>query len=368
MDSLARIEKLAARTAFEPQLMPELLAAVSSATNARMTTFEVYHRPANHLAMILTDRPDVMASNRRRLEDHYASVNPRYPITHEIPHGEVFSDDALGDDRTLLGLEFYADFLAPDDFLYFGGATLTEDGGRQSLFSVQRAPSQGRLDRHELEHLGEIRDRLADMAALYLDVVLAPTASHFAQVLDRMHDPMTILAPDGSILFANSTMETLLSSDPCVADSSHLHFRQETLQRALGTVMQGIASGRQTAREVVARTHGGATIMRAIRLSRDRARELDLVAPDPICVIVDGYARLPGIAAARIRHEFDLTAREAEVGLALSEGRDIAGIAQWLAISRNTVKTHISSLHDKLGVSTTLAAAARIHTTLDLHR
>ncbi len=58
-----------------------------------------------------------------------------------------------------------------------------------------------------------------------------------------------------------------------------------------------------------------------------------------------------------------LTPREVEVLAMLAEGHANKAIAARLAISEHTVKTHVGSVFDKLGVSTraeAVASAARL--------
>lgn len=54
---------------------------------------------------------------------------------------------------------------------------------------------------------------------------------------------------------------------------------------------------------------------------------------------------------------FGLTPREMQVLRMLTLGADNAGIARTLAISQNTVRTHVQNIFTKLGVSSRLAAA-----------
>ena len=61
-----------------------------------------------------------------------------------------------------------------------------------------------------------------------------------------------------------------------------------------------------------------------------------------------------------LERELGLTWREAQVGLLLADGEDIDAIAARLGRSRNTIRSHAASLRDKLGVTTSIAAAAMI--------
>jgi DNA-binding NarL/FixJ family response regulator len=65
----------------------------------------------------------------------------------------------------------------------------------------------------------------------------------------------------------------------------------------------------------------------------------------------------PGLASPSAS-ENSLTGRECEVLALMVEGLNNAEIAQRLSVSRSTVKTHISNILAKLGVSNRIEAAA----------
>ena len=57
--------------------------------------------------------------------------------------------------------------------------------------------------------------------------------------------------------------------------------------------------------------------------------------------------------AARCDHlaaEYQLTARETEIFALLAQGRTVHGISEKLFVSENTVKSHIKSIYQKLGI------------------
>jgi DNA-binding NarL/FixJ family response regulator len=56
--------------------------------------------------------------------------------------------------------------------------------------------------------------------------------------------------------------------------------------------------------------------------------------------------------------------REWRIGLFLADGLDIDRIAALLSISRNTVRTHVAALREKLGVSSSLAVAAALRASI----
>jgi two-component system, NarL family, nitrate/nitrite response regulator NarL len=90
---------------------------------------------------------------------------------------------------------------------------------------------------------------------------------------------------------------------------------------------------------------------------------------DAIRVVLDGEVVVPGHLVRSVQRPgpadddvallvSQLTGRELEVLELLAAGRPSDAIASSLHISRNTVRTHVQSIHAKLGVHSRLEAAA----------
>lgn len=81
-------------------------------------------------------------------------------------------------------------------------------------------------------------------------------------------------------------------------------------------------------------------------------------APAVLVTIARTSPPLPSPAV--LRHQFQLTAREASVALLLAEGRSNAGVARRLGISANTVRHYIETVLLKLDVPSRAAVAAAL--------
>lgn len=89
---------------------------------------------------------------------------------------------------------------------------------------------------------------------------------------------------------------------------------------------------------------------------RDIGAEQSPVFPDPASVAnlsgADDIALSPAELAReeRLRADFGLSAREAQVAVLIAQGRSKAAIARQLYVSENTVRTHAKNAYSKLGV------------------
>lgn len=77
-----------------------------------------------------------------------------------------------------------------------------------------------------------------------------------------------------------------------------------------------------------------------------------------VAISKDGVAS--GAQLARLQDAFGLTGKEADTALALSEGMPAGAIARERGVSINTVRTQLQMIREKLGVRSSLAAAAEI--------
>jgi DNA-binding CsgD family transcriptional regulator len=366
---LVRVEWLSARAALDPVALPELLAAVNRLTDGRMVTIETYEKKGGPLTAIVTDRPDIMIETGPRFAGHYCSVNPRLDLLIRAAPDTILTDDALGNDRALMALEFYADFLAPSDMRYFGASAIVDNADAFALASIQRAPSQGRFDVHDRRLLGAALPYLANATAMYLKLRAARPASLFGDLLDRMTDPIAIITPDARVLFANETMSGLIGGrDRFTLDRGRLEIASNPLQRAFGELMRAIRRGVKAVQIPIEPHLPGRQTLRAFALSEESQREFPGEQGPAYCLVLDGDGVTQPLVLENAMQLFGLTRREAEVGLHLANGQNISGIATAMDISRNTVRTHAAVLREKLGVSTSLAVAIRLRTGLGMFR
>ena len=81
-------------------------------------------------------------------------------------------------------------------------------------------------------------------------------------------------------------------------------------------------------------------------------RHMDLGVPEVgALVLVEDLDRPVGLDAERVGSVLGLTATQSQVAVLLAEGRSAPEIARVLGRAPTSVRTHIKSMHRKLGVS-----------------
>ena len=108
----------------------------------------------------------------------------------------------------------YSDLLAPDGLRYFVSGTLTKTRNRFHLFSVQRSPRQGHVDKSEIAIVEQILPhiRRALDLSLRLDEI-QDYAIRLEHALDQQEDGVVLIAEDGTVAHANKAARKIFERD-----------------------------------------------------------------------------------------------------------------------------------------------------------
>ena len=116
------------------------------------------------------------------------------------------------------------------------------------------------------------------------------------------------------------------------------------------------AAARSSRASTATAGHPSHGVAPAPAVSRDRGAACPPASPDPAGAAglsgVEEIALSPAELAReeRLRADFGLSAREAQVAVLIAQGRSKAAIARQLYVSENTVRTHAKNAYSKLGV------------------
>ncbi len=359
-DVIDAVRRSAARAAVNPAIWPETMVRLGRMLGSDMTLFETFDKRTGTNRIGFTDRPDIIADTRDAYEQYYYRTNVRWNLTRQLPTGAIFGDDQIGDDRALDRLEFYVDFLAPSKIKYFLGATLVDDAHCRIALSTNRAPDRGRPGADEAARLAAVLPDLSNAVSLYLRMLRAGGGGPLVEVLDRLADPVAIVAADGRLRYRNQAMSGLLDlGDLFVEKDARLAGARRDLHQALSAALHQATRGVSGAAS--AWTEAGRLILRAVALDARHSGDLPEAGDGPwLCVLIDDPAQPHWRQVEQAMSLFGLTRREAQVGSHLAGGLSVDEIAARLALSRNTVRTHLTAAREKLGVRTAIAVAAQM--------
>jgi two-component system, NarL family, response regulator YdfI len=194
-----------------------------------------------------------------------------------------------------------------------------------------------------------VRSGLSAMLAAHPDLTVVGSAGDLAELTQNIDRwlPDVILLDSGSLVIA-SVWEQLTAMHDLQARSLPIliidDFDRVDLQLATRAGVRGILTVNSTEAEIVA-------ALSTVALG------LLVFAPEAIDLF-DRQTMAFGAQSPSDYPEFNLTPREIEVLVRLGSGLGNKAIAQALQISEHTVKFHISSIFQKLGVSTRTEAVA----------
>jgi DNA-binding NarL/FixJ family response regulator len=352
LEGIAAVRECAARASLNPALWPDTLRHLSCLLRSDMTVFDHVDKASGAVEIGFNDRPDIVGTAREAYESHFFAENIRYQASRGLPPDAVHHDDLVGDEKALGRSEFYVDFLAPLGLKYFIGTSIAGDAEQAIILSLQRGADRGRYSEAERASFAAVLPDLRNAIAIYSRMVQAPPSETLAGAFDRLADPVAIVRKGGRVKFANAAMRLLL------ANGDLLRLRHGQLA-GVGDLMSS-ALARVLAVPAASAARAGRLILRTAPLDQGVSRGFSDSTEPLFLLMVDDPARpcWPDVDEAMAL--FGLTRREAAVGIHIAAGLSVDDIAHRLGISRNTVRTHLAVLRDKLGVRTALAAAATL--------
>lgn len=354
------VRRRAAAAATNPSLWPEALWTLGQLVGSDMTLFETIDKSSGAVEIGYTDRPDIMADHRDDYEQHYCP-NPRWELARSLPCGTVLHDDLIGDDRALGRFELYVDFLEPSGFKYFIGALAADNAERTVFLTGQRAPDRGRATEAELHALAAVLPDMGNALSMYLRTARLSRNATLAAALDLLAEPVAVVRADGRLVAGNRAMHALVASGDLVKlDCSRLVGAWPEAMSALPAAL-GRAAEEWGSAVTSARAPGGPTVFfRVAPLSPEDSAQFRGGGDPLYCLLIDDPS-LPNWSQVESAIAlFGLTRREATVGSLLAAGSAISEIARRLGVSRNTVRTHVARLRDKLGVKSAISVAAEM--------
>ncbi len=270
-----------------------------------------------------------------------------------MPTGLVVPNEQLVDRDLLTRSEFFNDWATPYDYGDGAYSVLTRgDRGTSWMCVAAKADLESFGTAERLSLLNALVPHLQDAITVHARLCELDRPQHdLVAALDALTDGVAIVGRDGRVLHLNSAAEVIVASrDGLCVCSGYLRATVAHIDGALNRVvhqaLDGGASGPATGGCVaVSRSEGRRPyVLRAIPIGLNDG--IDVTPPTALVVIVDPELE-PVPDSDALRRLYGLTKNEAEVALHVLDGQGLVPIADELAVSLATVRTHLQHVFDK---------------------
>jgi DNA-binding CsgD family transcriptional regulator len=294
------------------------------------------------------------ACNRAHRERHMG--NPWSAAMYSKPVGCVVFSDEFVPLRTLQRTSFYDEVLHPQDVAHNAMVSLAARNDFRVAFNICRSSRGGPYEDSEWQFLGRLVPHLnrALLLGFRLDGYRALQQAAY-DALDRLAVGVILLDRRERIVYANQPARLFdMAAGPLrfrngkvEATSSVDSRRLEVLIRA---ALQGAPMGTMSLQQC---TDGG---LLSVLVTPVRSRDLDRFGgaglhDAAVMIFIVAPANRLGVPADWLIEAYRLTPSEAKVALAIASGRTIPEAALHLGLTANTIKTHLSKVFAKTGVS-----------------
>jgi DNA-binding CsgD family transcriptional regulator len=280
---------------------------------------------------------------------HYWATSPVLPQILRHPEGSLASIYDFLPEREFMASEYYADWLAPQRLHYSIGARFRVTGHSNAFIALARARRAGDFTIEEAEEIGRLLPHIGQSLALGQHLHAVSLKAQGLQALLEQNGVVAVtLTREGKVADISDQAERVLRGcglrlrDGVIALANPM--RAEALRAAIKRVADGgigetvlLGPGSDRVRPVQGRLCPLASPIAALGIG-------------PRVLLVVEKALEPTNRLRDAVQEFGLSDAEARLALALVEGLDVNAYCERHGITRNTVKTQLSSIFDKTGV------------------
>jgi DNA-binding CsgD family transcriptional regulator len=348
-DALSDLEALAYEAALEPSLWPQVAADASRAFEAPHILLGVLDHRGGELWRAGTQNATEVSMARYSTFE----TNPGVAFVALTPPTTVVPRDALTSDAELERMQFYQDAMRPLDSWHLAVMNVHRDESYLAPMAFSRTRRQRPFGEEELRALRALAPHLNRALRVTLRLrEMEARASALAGMSDRALSAIILTDAFGRVAESNGLARSILAendglairdgvlraarSDDCARLARLVHEAAGAGVMPMSGVMQvSRPSARRPLALVVSPTRNAASPF-------DRSHAVSIAFADP--------ERAPEPDAELFRRLYGFTAREAAVAALLVQGRSPTEAADELAMTENTVRTHIRHVFDKTGV------------------
>ena len=286
--------------------------------------------------------------------EHYQPIcrRTRYMIEH--PELDVICDALLITEMEMDTDPVY-EWFGQHGLRYFVGTALPETQQYRAIFSLQRSPTQGHVQRNDIELFKLITPHLA--RALNLADQLGTLRSHHrfsSAILEALPQAVFALDNQGHVLFANASATALLSvGNGLGCFEGRLRTRHPSEQPRLDAMIRDAALMPISAASGwsrISRVDGG--LPYAVFVAPLNVADEELTAARAeVLVVVHDTSEHRCASVEMLTGVYGLTETEARLASALSGGHSLESAAVLLHMAPATARAHLKAVFRKINVN-----------------
>ena len=238
---------------------------------------------------------------------------------------------------------------------YFVGGYLPATAQFNIVWSLQRSPGQGHVQRREIELFKTLAPHVARSIKLADQLGTLRSFERFSSaVLNSLHNALFALGSDGRLLFANAAANRLLErGDGVFLADGHLRTRSVADQAGLdGLIKHALVPKAQESQSWALASRVGGGRPYAIFVSPLKVSDEELLASAAkVLVVIHDVGGRCRPDAELVRGIYGLTEAEAHLAAALGGGHSLESAAALLGVQASTARAHLKAVFRKVGVN-----------------
>jgi DNA-binding CsgD family transcriptional regulator len=294
---------------------------------------------------------------RQLFRDRFADIDPLLTSQIEVAADQTISVTDVMPYARFLESVFYLEWMAPQGAVDIAAVVIETSDRGVTLLSVLRHAGHGFVDEAMLERMRLLASHIRRSMTMGRRIEAeSRSVADLARVLDGLTTAICLLGEDGRVIRANAACRRLFAdADIMTMVGGRIVARGTPVDRILRGLLgkdndEGVPR-LQDQVESLKSIHGAHYLARALVLRREFRQPNDSADLAASVLFVQKASIATSFAADLVARAFKLTRSELRVLIAIVEVGGVPEVAESLGIADTTVKTHLSRLFEKVGVS-----------------